>query len=343
MDKRTVLRRISSDTSFPQVEPLEARLLMSGDVSVGVSRGTLVIRGDSASNHIVIDQAGLAEGQFRITGQDGTKINGQDDLIVSSVTRDVKVRLGDGMDVLEMAGVAISRDLIVRGGHSGETFNITGGSVGRNVTVKAGEGDNTTTVDGTALGGRLTVTGGRGVDLLNLAGDVIVTRQLTFKPGHGETSCTISEATVGGDFVLASRGGPASVSLLFSQFQDRVNINTGKEADNILIEYSEFQDDFIALTGDGNDIVMLEQTTLAPLGEEFVPKPIGTHFAQSATIRLGKGNDVLAIGYDNVGVAFTQYIKLSGGSGEDTLRFDVAIGGVSSSYSAFEHVDTVTS
>jgi len=76
------------------IEPLEPRMLMSGDVSVGVVRGSLVIRGDAAANHIAIDQTGLTARQFRITGQDGTKINGQDELIISDVKHDVRVRLG---------------------------------------------------------------------------------------------------------------------------------------------------------------------------------------------------------------------------------------------------------
>ena len=58
------------------LEPLEPRLLLSGNVTAEVVSGDLVLTGDGFNNDIEIDQAGLGSGEFRVgSGPNATLIN----------------------------------------------------------------------------------------------------------------------------------------------------------------------------------------------------------------------------------------------------------------------------
>jgi hypothetical protein len=65
------------DHHIPQMESLEPRLLLSGDVTVTTIAGGWMVKGDGLSNEIVIDQTGQPAGWFQITsGPSPTTING---------------------------------------------------------------------------------------------------------------------------------------------------------------------------------------------------------------------------------------------------------------------------
>ena len=336
------------------LEPMEPRLLMSGDVWVGVVHGSLVIRGDISSNHIVIDQAGLAAGQFRITGQDGTKVDGQNLRIVSGVTKDVRIGLGDGVDVLEMAGVAVSRDLTIRGGHSGDTFTVTDGSVGRNVNINAGQGDNTTTIDGTTVSGRLDVSGGYGTDALTLTGDASVAGRVSFRPGYGESTCTINQASVGR--LWSSGRGSASTTLTGAtvgggvtlrnyEGQDSLSINGNSSIDgNLLVDNgnggssstilsSSIDGDVRIVNGEGMDTVLMDivegtDDLVAITGHLRISNHNGGSDVNIAYVDIGGdvrllgqlGDDVVKVA--SVGIAGRTQVSL--GDGKNQVRMGLS-------------------
>lgn len=88
------------------LETLEPRLLMSGDVTVRFDHGDLRIIGDRQSNQVKIDCDGLAAGQFRVSPLDAdTTINGQSaPIIFEGVTGTIRARMGADDDVLELDG-----------------------------------------------------------------------------------------------------------------------------------------------------------------------------------------------------------------------------------------------
>ena len=96
----------------PSVELLESRSLLSGDVTVSVADGDLIVSGDAQANHLRIDQLGLGAGEFRITGESFTNVNGDGaPFVVSGVTRDVWINLGGEKDKLILHGGVLPRDL----------------------------------------------------------------------------------------------------------------------------------------------------------------------------------------------------------------------------------------
>ncbi len=348
----------------PTFESLESRTLMSAAVAAEVVHGHLLIRitlrSGAEPGHIVVGQAGFAPGRFHVTGQDGTKINGQDDVILSAVTGDVRVWLGDG-DILEMTDLAVAGNVVIRGNQGNDTIRLSGGSVGHNVTIDAGQGDNTTTIEGTAVRGRLGVSGGDGLDVFNLTGEASVAGKLIFQPGLGESTCQISHAVVGSvmvngrggltnvhvDHAVVQRsttvlsgphdlppdllfGNRADVMLEYSTFQGNVRIAMGAGNDTMAIENSVFEGRTLLTTGRGDDSVRIQHRATSFLETDSDI----TTFIGSATVNLGQGDDRLVIGPGPSCRVNAEHILLNGGPGDDSITGETDTG----SKMGFEHV-----
>ena len=60
------------------MEQLESRVLLSANFATHVTNGLLYVQGDNGNDNVVIDQASLSPGQFRVASGNGvTTINGQ--------------------------------------------------------------------------------------------------------------------------------------------------------------------------------------------------------------------------------------------------------------------------
>jgi hypothetical protein len=99
-----------------QLEPLELRALLDGNLTVSILQGSLVLQGDSAGNVASIEQlpavdasgAVVEGGSFQIVPDENTSINqGKpgEALTVSGVTGGVLIDLGAGDDRLKFSGV----------------------------------------------------------------------------------------------------------------------------------------------------------------------------------------------------------------------------------------------
>jgi hypothetical protein len=82
------------------LEQLEARQMLAGDVTVSVVGGDLSIVGDSADNFLGITATGTA-GEYVVAGTNTTVNGGGAPVTVSGVTGDVTIQLHDGFDGLE--------------------------------------------------------------------------------------------------------------------------------------------------------------------------------------------------------------------------------------------------
>ena len=76
------------------LERLEHRSLLAGDCTVTVSGGDLIIRGDALANQIEIRQ--ISAGNYEITGQDGTLINGAPSFLAKRVNDDFRIEMAQG-------------------------------------------------------------------------------------------------------------------------------------------------------------------------------------------------------------------------------------------------------
>lgn len=309
-----------------KIEPMEGRLMLAGDVWAGVVGGSLILRGNEADNHVVIDQSGLGEREFRVRGLDGTTVNGQEEWLAGSVERDIRTRLGGGTDVLELTDVAVRRNLVVRGGSGTDSLSLTGdgASAAAGVTFRPGYGQSFCTISHVTIGG------------LNLR-------------GRGPAGFVVDHVEVLGRMSVLNRLDTADISLEYCAFRGPVLIATGAGDDALQVENSCFFSRTDVLTRSGADTVIIEgenspypQIIEPGSPADWIPgNPNSTMLSGPAHVRLGGGNDQLNISYQ-VGdeVYLPGRTTLDAGRGNDTGRLDIRLGGEDLTKSGFEHVYT---
>lgn len=277
-------------------EPLEGRCLLAGDVTGVVVNGTLTLTGDVLDNTIVIDQAGLAEQQFRVTGT-GTTINGgAGPVIFNVVSKDINVNLDAGVDTVEFSGVNVFGDVTVRGGDGPnattfsdgstvagrvnvingdgpDTFTLSDGSrIDHSVRINNGTGGGTTTLDNSIILWDLTVRDTDGEDTLMIENVSLVNRFVKMFVGAGGSSTTVSDSGISGRLFVNGTGVVDTVVVTGS------NISRGASARTTGYLYftatdSRFDDNVTAFGADG-----IEATLES-----------GSYFAFDAVLRGGAG------------------------------------------------------
>jgi hypothetical protein len=157
-------RHLPAPARLP-VETLESRVFLSGSVLVSVVNGSLNVRGDSEANAIVVDRAGLTAGQLRVTGTDGTAVNGQSAAFVADgVTADALFRMEDGGDSVTLRNLSLPGHLTVVSEHV--AFQSV--EVERNTRVTSKRGTSLVTIDDSNFHGHVGVHTGRGGDAVQI-------------------------------------------------------------------------------------------------------------------------------------------------------------------------------
>ena len=102
------------------LESLEHRFALTGDVGVTVVSGDLIVTGDTLDNQIEIRQ--LSYGNYEITGQAGTLINGAPSFLAKRVRDDFSIDMAQGgADAVKLIGALRVPDrLDVVMGHGGD-------------------------------------------------------------------------------------------------------------------------------------------------------------------------------------------------------------------------------
>jgi hypothetical protein len=193
------------------VELLESRHLLSGEVTASVVDGDLIITGDALDNQLRIDQLGLGAGEFRITGDRLTNVNGDSaPLVVSGVTRDVFIELGGHRDRLIVDGAVIPRDL-------------------RIATAAAKD---IVLIHQTQIGGALKVTTGTGNDSVHLVG-LEVQGVAAVATGAGDDVVTREQSLFHGDSSISTGGGNDTILTRESTFEQKSILRVGP-GDNLV-------------------------------------------------------------------------------------------------------------
>ena len=76
------------------LEPLDRRVMLTGNVLVSLSAGELTVRGDNLENQIEISQP--APGKIHVRGLDGTKVNGKPSVDITGRTNDLSILMQQG-------------------------------------------------------------------------------------------------------------------------------------------------------------------------------------------------------------------------------------------------------
>ena len=292
------------------LETLEDRTLLAGDVMVGMMNGNVFVHGDAEANRISV-VADTATGELTIRGlpSDGaeTTINGQAaPFIVNDVDANIFARMGRGDD-----GVAVD------GGFGGGLHLATGAGNDRirmgdrldttagRLVVHSGPGDDEIGIGGVDVAGNMAVSSGRGADnvalgTMNTAGiaGVQVAGNLLVSLQQGDDTLAVRQTSVDGSAAVHAGFGDDNVGLGGLQIGDRLSVRTGPGSDQIRVAGTE-------ATGLRVD---------AGLGDDQLAI-VDSVFA-NIRASMGHGNDRVSIG----GTTVTDTAAFSGGAGRDGIQ-----------------------
>ena len=281
------------------METMEPRQMMAGDVTASVTAGSLYINETAGQtgrdNSVIVSQ--IAPGRIRVTGNgtttDGTvsKVNGaafQD----FTVTNDLVVKLGGGSDLIVFdqtapptfknvnidtaAPAIVAQPLVVKGGVVATPFNapdkdniiMWGAKITGNLTVNTGADDDWVYIANTPIGGNVSINTGAGADtaqLQNLPGTIGGSVDIQLYSSLAEKDADVAWL----DHVYAYgninvRGGDGADLLHLdnvTSYKD-FNLDAGAGDDKLEVNDVCAVDNFFAQLGDGNDNVTINDLYL---------------------------------------------------------------------------------
>ena len=196
---------------FLQIEVLEERSLLAGDVTTYNTNGYLYLYGDSQANNVSLTRVGTTGVQ--ITPRDGTTINGSaNPLTISNVSAGLSAYLGDGNNVLELNGST--------------TTNLRMSGL---TTILTGSGNDTVRFVNYSSGGGLLLYTGDGDDTISGALD------------PAAPTITSGGLRVNGTTVINTGSGNDNLSLRNSAFNSAFRLDTGFGNDSVDIRNSELR------------------------------------------------------------------------------------------------------
>jgi hypothetical protein len=246
-----------------QIEHLEGRRLLAGDVIAAVVAGNLVVRGDGFDNAIIVDGEGLAAGQVRLSGTDGTSINGSGEpLLLEGITHDVRVIMPGGRSSVMVRDVQVGRDLGIRTGDGDDTILIQRVEVGGYLHVATFAGGDGITIEDAAVGGRGGLFSGGGSDWVRVEGSRFGSHLIlrTGAGNDGQDWVVLRRTSIGGNLHLATYGGDDRIHLLGVEVEGRAGVFAGSGRDDVAVELSRFGGFVLVRGGPGADGIRLYES-----------------------------------------------------------------------------------
>jgi hypothetical protein len=303
------------------MENLEARKMMAGDVAVALEGQLLKLQGDNLSNQVVVAQN--AAGTVTISGQNGTTINGRASVrFVNPQLEQLDIRMEGGDDSVVLRGVAVTNDLFVDLGAGNDRLTsplLTPVTVGAIATIEGGAGNDVVRLDGFTVFEDLSINGGLGTLNVSLNSGA-VDKALTVIGDDANDVVALNRLTVGDAISIETKGGADVVSLIdilaFSAFVNTDANNVG--IDRVTMNRVTTAEDIGVFTGGGNDVVSMTDV----------------RSGKSMTVSLDGGND----SFTGTRVTVAEDAVFEGGAGIDVFT-DLGIrGGIKKDIKEFELV-----
>lgn len=315
--------------SLRHVERLESRQMLAGDVAVSVVDGNLLIHGDELANQIALT-AGSTPDSFRLFGWDGTAVHvtestdpAASELLVSGVTGNVVIRLGEGDDVVRIDHAAFPHDVsIATDGGSDQVVLGISPAVAPELTAVANDEQIAPPppAHGVSVGGSLRVATGADGDTIRIAHAAVRGRLAVFSDGGND------EVAIGQPWQEAVASTAPETPDPAVKAGHAIAIHLGAGDDRLAVGSAASFRGVLVDGGAGSDQIRLNGLqagyalhVLGGPGEHADTVELHHVRSRNALIHTGDGNDKVAI----VGSTFG-HLAVALGAGDDTL----AMGGL---------------
>ena len=189
-----------------------AALGEAAGVTAAIEKDVLVVRGDAAGNDLTLTAD--PSGSIQLSGGGSTAINGQPDVVITGVSRGIRIALGDGDDRLTVSGLippgnfradtgrgedqvlfrsaGVQAQLRISGKSDGKSIELDSSAVGGRTALATGSQDDAVTLTDSTFGGRVTVRTGRGND--SVRQESTFNGGVRVKDGPGQDAVSITKA-----------------------------------------------------------------------------------------------------------------------------------------------------
>ncbi|MBA4019012.1 MAG: hypothetical protein C0483_17730 [Pirellula sp.] len=311
--------RNTKKSSFKRlnVESLEDRLNLAGNVVVALSGGTLSVTGDAKDNSVTIEQ--ISATVVRVTGNDTTDLAGntvattvkfgnstaafQDITVAAAIG--LKVVMGAGNDTAALQDGSV-KSLSVDMGAGSDNVIISNATVTGNsaTNIKLGgsenQGDNFTATNFSAALSQVTINAGGGENGINLTTGSA--RSLEINGGSQDDYVNVSDVAVNGNVRINTGSGDDGAYFNGGSIAGSLFVDLGNGSDETSVNSNIVGTTDLKL-GDGNDGSHFDGTTgklsvNAGAGDDYFHSHGSfTVNATSGTtsIDMGSGNDDVSI------------------------------------------------
>ena len=252
----------------------------NGNVTVTVTNGNLMIRGDSRDNAIVLYTSNRQD--IVVQGLGATTVNGSTAPFIAfrgtgAIPGHLQSRSGNGDDQLSILNVMMGGDLSVSSGGGIDTVMASGLNVGGSVAIQGNAHDNVVSLSDSMIAGHMTIVSGGGADEVEID-SVSVAGNLSVNTGNGHDLVSLARSTIQGAVAMLTGAGSDWTLITNSQLLGNTRLNTSAGHDLVVLDSTQAGQPLTIVTGGGHDSVAT----------------IGTNeFAAPLTLDGGSGNDAV--------------------------------------------------
>jgi uncharacterized surface protein with fasciclin (FAS1) repeats len=230
--------------------------MLAGNIRVAAADGAFFVRGDTEANQVQISRSNDGTNSIRVTGLEGTTVNGQSEIVVQTRVREgYRINMGGGDDFVRIEDTNAGGITRVYGADGNDQVSIYQAKL-NDVVVQTSVGDDSVSIDDATIFGNLRVATQGGNDTVGISGLESSGRSVMVATGEGDDQVVFrdSELTQGSLYVFTQDGddfvgtdritvadnsrittgdGVDAVSVFSTKFDQNSFVNGGSELDKI--------------------------------------------------------------------------------------------------------------
>ena len=325
--RRTTRRKL-------QLESLEARLLLDGNVVSKLSNGVLTLTGDVKDNAIAISTAVnpttptlldlVVTGQSTptLSGQTPakpTKINGKLEAATFNMAdvQSIKIDMKDGRNVVTVGVILASPGAGVEAGGADHSMTIP-----KDLTINTGKTADEISLNGILVNGNLSISSGAGSDSVDIGYGTDVMLKTNINAGEGNNSVYVGGYLHGG--LAVTTGAGYDYVTIYETLEGGATINTGAGRDTVYVDTSAELGAPVTLTGN--------LTINGGAGRNYITT--GASVAGNVSVVTTTGDDYIEIGsaydYDSwsdIPSTITGSVTVTAGDGNNHVELSANVKG----------------
>lgn len=247
-------RQEAPSLASAEIEVLESRVLLTGNVHAAVIGGDLVIDGGNGDDHIALQ---IQDGNLIVRGFNGTTVNGGSSFLAiagdATLQGDLRIHMGAGDDTILIGpGIEVGDDVSIDTGSEDDIVNIEGLSVDDDLTIRTGSGNDIIFLNEVSVGDDQRIFSGSGNDVVKVSNGN-VRDNLWIGTAEGNDTAVVVETAIGDHGALITGRGNDTLGRAGNSTGSRFVASGGTGQNQNITNLNDI-DDLSAITNAENEI-----------------------------------------------------------------------------------------